>query len=223
MITTGALSANIITTGTMSANRVRAGIITDNSGNNYWNLTNSTLRMTNGSIDVGNFHVDSSGVLTCVGADISGELHTSDTQGKYYIDIANGEIRTGKYESGEKIETGIVSFVETQYSATQSVPGILIQSDEIYVTAEQYRMILSAESDIWIRSTSGDMYIEAGGDLCEIVAREFDPVIITSSGYRTGLSFTGTRRFITNIQSQSGGGITWTWNDYSFIHGMMMD
>lgn len=35
-------------------------------------------------------------------------------------------------------------------------------------------------------------------------------------------TFTGTRRFITNIRDLGDGAIEWTWNDYSFKNGLMM-
>lgn len=70
----GQINANLITTGTMNANHVRAGTITDNTGDNYWNLTTGEFRMTQGSIDIGNFAVSSTGKLVCTGAEINGEF-----------------------------------------------------------------------------------------------------------------------------------------------------
>lgn len=70
----GRINANMITTGTMSANHVRAGTITDDTGDNYWNLNTGEFRMTQGSIDIGNFAVSSTGKLVCAGAEINGEF-----------------------------------------------------------------------------------------------------------------------------------------------------
>jgi hypothetical protein len=70
----GQINANLITTGTMNANHVRAGTITDNTGDNYWNLTTGEFRMTQGSIDIGNFAVNAAGKLVCTGAEINGEF-----------------------------------------------------------------------------------------------------------------------------------------------------
>ena len=70
----GQINANMITTGTLNANLITTGTITDFSGNNYWNLNTGEIRMTSGSIDIGDFEVDSTGALTCTGATINGSF-----------------------------------------------------------------------------------------------------------------------------------------------------
>lgn len=64
----GQINAAMITTGTMSANHVRAGLITDQQGNNSWNLDTGYLNTQSGRI--GNFSIS--------GGMLQGDATTSD-------------------------------------------------------------------------------------------------------------------------------------------------
>ena len=64
----GQINAAMITTGTMSANHVRAGLITDQQGNNSWNLDTGYLNTQSGKI--GNFSIS--------GGMLQGDATTSD-------------------------------------------------------------------------------------------------------------------------------------------------
>lgn len=46
----GRINASMITTGSLSANRIKAGILSDNSGENYWNLSSGVLSTQRGYI-----------------------------------------------------------------------------------------------------------------------------------------------------------------------------
>lgn len=56
----GRINASMITTGTLSANRIKAGVLSDNSGENYWNLESGQFVTKRGQI--GGFSIDSSGL-----------------------------------------------------------------------------------------------------------------------------------------------------------------
>lgn len=56
------------------------GTITSVNGNTSWNLNDGTFAMKKGSIDIGDFNVDTSGKLTCTGANVSGTI-TGGTYG----------------------------------------------------------------------------------------------------------------------------------------------
>lgn len=91
-ITTGSIDAGRITTGQMSADRIYAGTISDVDGHNYWNLNTGVFRMTNGSIDIGDFEVDTLGRMTCTEARISGALTSTltDSRGTFELDFSEG-------------------------------------------------------------------------------------------------------------------------------------
>lgn len=48
--TGGMVTADVINAGTMKADRVRAGLLTDEKGNNYWDLTNSDFSLSAGAM-----------------------------------------------------------------------------------------------------------------------------------------------------------------------------
>lgn len=150
MITTGALNANLITTGTLDANLIRSGTISDYNGNNSWNLGTGALTMSSGTIDIGDFEVDSAGKLTCTGANISGELHTTDSANKYYIDLADGKLKAGKISSGTKTQLGYINFAEV---GTNRIPGMEIGGDLIQIASDDIR--IASENNVSI-STEGN-------------------------------------------------------------------
>lgn len=58
----GHLNADFITAGTMVANRVRAGLLTDETGDNSWNLDTGELVTKSG--EIGGFTIDTTGLKT---------------------------------------------------------------------------------------------------------------------------------------------------------------
>ena len=107
---TGAMvSADAINTGTMRAERVRAGLLTDEKGNNFWDLTNGEFSLS-ASTEVGGKTVQkiaddaaSSAVDAQTQRDIFNKLtNNGQTQG---IDLSGGKV----YINATYIETGIIS------------------------------------------------------------------------------------------------------------------
>lgn len=133
LITTGALDATLITTGTLDANLIRSGIISDYNGNNSWNLGTGAISMTSGSIDIGNFYVDSTGKLKCVGAEISGSLRTVNDPGYSGSTITVTDLRYGG-----------LTLVAAPYSS-------YIHDDYDNIYSESNR----AQIDIFLNSTPG--------------------------------------------------------------------
>ena len=152
----GRINANMITAGTLNADIIRSGTISDYNGNNSWNLATGALTMTGGTIDIGDFEVDSTGKLTCTGADISGELHTTNVAGTYYIDIEGGELHAGKIENNTKTETGNIKFATITYGesgSTYTYPGVQISSQKL--------MRINATSRLEIESTNAGVVIKS--------------------------------------------------------------
>lgn len=107
---TGAMvSADAINTGTMRAERVRAGLLTDEKGNNFWDLTNSEFSLS-ASTEVGGKTVQK------IADDAASSAVDAQTQRDIFNKLTNNGQTQGIYLSGGKvhinatyIETGIIS------------------------------------------------------------------------------------------------------------------
>jgi phage minor structural protein len=107
---TGAMvSADAINTGTMRAERVRAGLLTDEKGNNFWDLTNGEFSLS-ASTEVGGKTVQK------IADDAASSAVDAQTQRDIFNKLTNNGQTQGIYLSGGKvyinatyIETGIIS------------------------------------------------------------------------------------------------------------------
>lgn len=103
----GAIVADYITAGTLSGDRVRTGTIRDDTGNVIFDLTNGTLTMKKGSINIGdNFIVDEKGNLTARKGTFYGDLvgvkgtFNGTVQADDFLDAyGNGMLNGGKFAS----------------------------------------------------------------------------------------------------------------------------
>ena len=127
----GKINANMITTGTLNANIIRTGTISDYNGYNSWNLITGALTMTDGSIDIGSFEVDSTGKLTCTGADIGGTIYSESSSA--WIRIAEGKItgnRSGQQNAGGSIDFTGYRIGNTWYN------GVVIGGDQLRIDTD---------------------------------------------------------------------------------------
>lgn len=107
---TGAMvSADAINTGTMRAERVRAGLLTDEKGNNFWDLTRGEFSLS-ASAEVGGKTVQE------IADDAASSAVDAQTQRDIFNKLTNNGQTQGIYLSGGKvyinatyIETGIIS------------------------------------------------------------------------------------------------------------------
>ena len=134
----GEIVANFIKTGTMSADRVRTGKLTSINGNVDFDLTNGTLKMNAGSINIGNkFIVDSSGNLTANNATVKGTFFAGSNEGNnQWVQLsANGKLIGGK-------GSNIYGYID--YSATftnsetgTTTYGMKMQTDLLVIGVER--------------------------------------------------------------------------------------
>lgn len=107
--TGGMVTADVINAGTMKADRVRAGLLTDEKGNNYWDLTNGEFSLS-ASAKVGGKTVED------IADDAASSAVDAQTQRDIFNKLTNNGQTQGIYLSGgllyinaNYIETGIIS------------------------------------------------------------------------------------------------------------------
>ena len=107
--TGGMVTADVINAGTMKADRVRAGLLTDEKGNNFWDLTNGEFSLS-ASTEVGGKTVQK------IADDAASSAVDAQTQRDIFNKLTNNGQTQGIYLSGGKvyinatyIETGIIS------------------------------------------------------------------------------------------------------------------
>lgn len=108
-LTGSMVSADAINTGTMRAERVRAGLLTDENGNNFWDLTSGEFSLS-ASAEVGGKTVQE------IADDAASSAVDAQTQRDIFNKLTNNGQTQGIYLSGGKvyinatyIETGIIS------------------------------------------------------------------------------------------------------------------
>lgn len=108
-LTGSMVSADAINTGTMRAERVRAGLLTDEKGNNFWDLTSGEFSLS-ASAEVGGKTVQE------IADDAASSAVDAQTQRDIFNKLTNNGQTQGIYLSGGKvyinatyIETGIIS------------------------------------------------------------------------------------------------------------------
>lgn len=106
----GAIVADFITTGTLDAARVRAGILTDNLGNNYWNLDTGVLHLASGT-GIGNSTVATAVDVNAVDGRITSEItRATGAEGSLSSRISQTDGRiTAEVTRATNAESGIVS------------------------------------------------------------------------------------------------------------------
>lgn len=132
--TGGMVTADVINAGTMKADRVRAGLLTDEKGNNYWDLTNGEFSLS-ASASVGEGEAGKLVVKTDVQFGLSDSSATQPTswstnaswqQGKYLwqrtkMTLADGTV---EYTAAQRIANangmGVAGVVEQYYLSTSS-------------------------------------------------------------------------------------------------------
>lgn len=132
--TGGMVTADVINAGTMKADRVRAGLLTDEKGNNYWDLTNGEFSLS-ASASVGEGEAGKLVVKTDVQFGLSDSSATQPTswstnaswkQGKYLwqrtkMTLADGSV---EYTTAQRIANangmGVAGVVEQYYLSTSS-------------------------------------------------------------------------------------------------------
>lgn len=107
--TGGMVTADVINAGTMKADRVRAGLLTDEKGNNFWDLTSGEFSLS-ASAEVGGKTVQK------IADDAASSAVDAQTQRDIFNKLTNNGATQGIYLSGGKvyinatyIETGIIS------------------------------------------------------------------------------------------------------------------
>ena len=133
-ITGSQVAADCINTGTMRAERVRAGLLTDETGENWWDLTNGSFSLS-AKAEVGSGTIGDMVTATDVQYGLSDSASTQPTtwtttaawrQGKYLwqrvrMTLADGSIT---YSAAKMIAsatgTGVASVVEQYYLSTSS-------------------------------------------------------------------------------------------------------
>ena len=139
-ITGSSVNADCINAGTMKADRVRAGLLTDEKGNNYWDLTAGTIatkRMTANSMTA-------NGTFRCGGDTWYTQLNSMGQLSGYRTD--NGKTRSVGYidysASARNINTG-----ELYY-------GLQLQAEGI-VRISSPRISTASSSDTGVTTTAG--------------------------------------------------------------------
>lgn len=134
--TGGMVTADVINAGTMKADRVRAGLLTDEKGNNFWDLTSGSLTtnyMTANNIDAnGTFKCGSaSNLIRLASGEITG--HEDGTQigcidfSAYMRNVSTGQLTAGLQLTGNqhiRITTPLISAAASSSESTTTTHAI---------------------------------------------------------------------------------------------------
>lgn len=123
--TGGMVTADVINAGTMKADRVRAGLLTDEKGNNYWDLTNGEFSLSAGA-KLGDTSVE----------DLFNGINELD---KTMDGIAEDGIIT---EAEHAAVSKIMQTVEKESADVESEYTALINSDDLQ---DQFKAVLQAQ------------------------------------------------------------------------------
>lgn len=127
--TGGMVTADVINAGTMKADRVRAGLLTDEKGNNFWDLTSGSLTtnyMTANNIDAnGTFECGSaSNLIRLASGEITG--HEDGTQigcidfSAHMRNVSTGQLTTGLQLTGNQHIRITTPFISAAASSSES-------------------------------------------------------------------------------------------------------
>lgn len=140
----GKIVADFITAGTMSANRISGGTLVSNNRNVNFDLTNGTLTMNAGSINIANkFIVDVNGNLTANNASVKGSFFAgSNENNNDWVQLsANGKLIGGKgsntygyidYSAAVDVYDG-QTLVRTEHGIKMAAQALYLSHDSIYV------------------------------------------------------------------------------------------
>lgn len=146
LITTGVLNAGLITAGVMSCDRLQGGTLTlggsadtngvltikDANGNDVITGDKDGLTITSGSINLGSgaFSVTSAGVLSCTGANITGEFSNTGSNGSK-LDIVDGEL-SFYAQSTDLTPSALVNFalMTTPTGSPLAYSGLYLEGDD---------------------------------------------------------------------------------------------
>lgn len=244
-LTGGMVTADLINAGTMRADRVRAGLLTDEVGNNYWDLTSGEFSLSS-SAKVGGKTV----------SQIADDAVDAQTQRDVFNKLTNNGATQGIYLSGgllyinaNYIETGIISdrygrntwnlstgALSTNYmtannmTASGTVTSGSSTSYQARLTGGKLKFYYNGAETIEIVSipkyTSGAKggYIQACEGATYLGLRAPKLYTATDTQDNGTIGFTGdcTLTYISKIESLGDGRIQW-WNasrSIDFINGI---
>lgn len=155
----GAIVADFITTGTLNANIIKAGVLSDTGGNTSFDLSTGNLRITNGSINLGNglFEVTSAGVFTAHSGKIGPFTVVNGAS-----DAARSLRATGTLGTVSLGTSGI-----TCYPPGSTISNTFLQPDassllgQVYVN-DTYTEICSPDESVLINITDSDITMKPG-------------------------------------------------------------
>lgn len=158
----GKIVADFITAGTMSADRIRGGSLVSTNGNVNFDLTNGTLTMNAGSINIANeFIVDANGNLSATNADVKGTFFAG-SDSSYWIELSSN----GKLVGGNGNNTyGSMDFtVEFRDPDTQQVTyhGTKLQTDLFVIGVEKLGVKDHNDSSAGHYTKSGQLTVVLG-------------------------------------------------------------
>lgn len=113
--TGGMVTADVINAGTMKADRVRAGLLTDEKGNNFWDLTSGEFSLSDGATFDGNTMQEITDDTLDKAYGYTDELDSELDQQEVFDRLTNGGenqgiyLKDGRlYVNGEYIQTGTI-------------------------------------------------------------------------------------------------------------------
>jgi hypothetical protein len=140
----GKIVADFITAGTMSADRIYGGTLISNNRNVKFDLTNGTLTMNAGSINIAKkFIVDANGNLTANSAAVKGTFFAgSNENNNDWVQLsANGKLIGGKgsdtygyidYSAVVDVKDG-QTLVRTEHGIKMAAQALYLSHDSIFV------------------------------------------------------------------------------------------
>lgn len=158
----GKIVADFITAGTMAADRIRGGSLVSTNGNVNFDLTNGTLTMNAGSINIADkFIVYANGNLSATNADVKGTFFAG-SDNSYWVELSSN----GKLVGGNGNNTyGSMDFtVEFHDPDTQQVTyhGTKLQTDLFVIGVEKLGVKDHNDSSAGHYTKSGQLTVVLG-------------------------------------------------------------
>jgi len=144
------ISGSRITTGTINANLIKTGSIVSQEGGNYpnlyINLTDGTINIKKGSINLGNgnFVADSDGKVTMKNATITGYLKPSDVGDNGSTTISGNRITTGTISASRLDLSGVLTAYDVGNNGSTTISGNRITTGTISASRLDLSGVLTA-------------------------------------------------------------------------------
>ena len=216
---------------TINGSNITTGSIKDANSNTVFNLSTGALTMKKGSIDIGNgtFKVDTSGNLTMKSGsiDIGNGTFKVDTSGN--LTMKSGSINIGsgtfKVDTSGNLTATSANIRGTIKSGSDSGYWVhLNSSGEITggYGSSQYGYIDFSASSVY--TPTGQTYkgIQIQGGILRISTYMIAVARSTSTSTTATTGGNGTLEYISKIQDNGDGTITWWESSIKFINGIMV-